>query len=103
MEDIKELIEEFFDSEEVFLESIPLGDTLRVQTRNSTYFLKNTPDGFLLSGGLRGYKEEIANVHGSTWGGSAIKIGRLVLGMRMELSCRNKSLLTSIITSIRVV
>jgi hypothetical protein len=59
-----------------------------VRTKSRTYIVEKNEDGeTLISGHPRYCPTPVkANIHGSTWGGSMIKIGWIGLGMRLEFS-----------------
>ena len=70
----------------VFLDSLPPGAKLEVQTENRWYRIVNHGQGKALISGHPEFCPEpvLVGIHGSTWGGSMIKVGYLGRGMRME-------------------
>lgn len=70
------------------LRDLEVGRTLKVQTRNTTYLVKRVspgPSGFEISGHERFCPTpKPACIHGSTWGGSMLKMEFLGRGMHME-------------------
>ena len=72
----------------VWLRDIPPFHELRVQTRNTLYELKtSSKGGWLIRGNVKWCPDwSQASVHGSTFGGSMIKLGFVGRGMNMEFS-----------------
>ena len=71
---------------------LPAGKVLLIQTRNTLYRLeKRGPKEFYISGN-KGYcpNPTKAKIHGSTWGGSMLKMGFIGRGMRLEFSIPGK-------------
>ena len=70
----------------VYLDSLPAGANLEVQTENRWYRIVNRGQGKALISGHPRYCPEpvLVGIHGSTWGGSMLKVGYLGRGMRME-------------------
>lgn len=64
------------------------GRALLVQTKNTLYRIeKRGEDDFYISGHARYCPEPTkANIHGSTWGGSMLKMGWVGRGMHLEFS-----------------
>lgn len=70
----------------VYLDALPEGATLEFQTLNNRYRILNRGRGHVLISGhpqfcpypLRAY------IHGSTWGGSMLKVGFIGRGMHLE-------------------
>lgn len=66
---------------------LPTGKALLIQTKNTLYRLEKREDGFYISGNARFCPEPLkAYIHGSTWGGSMLKMGWVGRGMRLEFS-----------------
>jgi hypothetical protein len=67
---------------------LPVGKTLKVQTKNTLYFIeKRGPKEFYISGSEKFCPVATrCNVHGSTWGGSMLKVGFVGRGMHLEFS-----------------
>ncbi len=70
----------------VLLESLPVGESLEVETQNHFYQIVNLGEGRALISGHPTYcpKPVTVFIHGSTWGGSMIKVGYLGRGMCLE-------------------
>jgi hypothetical protein len=70
----------------VYLDALPEGASLEVHTENRRYFLVNQGRGRALISGHPEFCPEPVSVgiHGSTWGGSMLKVGFLGRGMRLE-------------------
>jgi hypothetical protein len=73
------------------------GKTLLVQTKNTLYRIeKRGEDDFYISGSQRFCPEPTkANIHGSTWGGSMLKMGWVGRGMRLEFSTPDHGTITT--------
>ncbi len=90
----------------VFLDSLSEGTTLELQTENRRYRILVRDRGHVLISGhpqfcprpLRAY------IHGSTWGGSMLKVGFIGRGMRLEfVPVNGRVITTSRIVDIRTV
>lgn len=70
----------------VSLDHLPIGAVLEVATQNRFYRLEHLGSGRALISGHPVFCPEavLVNVHGSTWGGSLIKIRFVGRGMRLE-------------------
>jgi len=70
----------------VFLKDLAVGTTLRVQTQSRAYVIdKVAENDYLLSGHPKYCPEPTkAYIHGSTFGGSLIKVGFVGQDMRLE-------------------
>jgi hypothetical protein len=92
----------------VFLDAIPEGTTLEMETENRCYWITVRGSNNVL---ICGHPEFCprplpATVHGSTWGGSMLKIGFIGRGMRLEFvpeSGDRQVITTSRIVDIRAV
>lgn len=87
------------------LKSLAVGKTLMIQTKNTLYRIEKRGESeFYISGNQRFCPESTkANIHGSTWGGSMLKMGFVGIGMRLEFSVEgHRAITTSIISSIQV-
>lgn len=79
-----------------WLEKMAVGKTLRIQTRNTLYLLTKTADGYLLSGSAKYCPTPTkAYPHGSTWGGSMLKIMFVGIGMHLEIGIEGKGTITT--------
>lgn len=78
-------------------EILPIGKTLLVQTKNTLYRIEKRGDeDYLISGHPRYCPEPTkANIHGSTWGGSMLKVGFVGRGMRLEFSISGEGTITT--------
>jgi hypothetical protein len=91
--------------EGVAIESLEFGTTLLVRTRNSQYrltVLDGASGDVLIVGGnmLRGITP--ARLNGATTGGTALKLGWIGVGLRMELSVGGVRFTTSRVQSIEI-
>ncbi len=92
--------------EGIDLRSLPPGTNVVVNTRNSRYrFVMLDGSGWnaLVQGGRRFPQETTACFEGSTLDGSALKIGWIGVGEFLRISASGKRILTSRVSSIRVV
>jgi hypothetical protein len=89
----------------VSLPSLAAGTTVRVETQNSHYRIV-VQDGrcgrVLIHGGRMFQVDTEANVEGATRGGSALRIGWIGEGLRLELSTDHGRVVTSPVESITV-
>lgn len=89
----------------VSLKSLAVGKALLVQTKNTLYLIEKRGEGEFLISGNQGYcpNPTKVNIHGSTWGGSMLKVGFVGIGMRLEFSILGKpgAITTSQIESIQ--
>lgn len=76
---------------------LPVGKTLLVQTGNTLYRIeKRGEKDFYISGHARYCPEPTkANIHGSTWGGSMLKMGWVGRGMNLEFSTEAHGTITT--------
>lgn len=67
---------------------LQVGKRLKVQTKNTLYVIeKRGEKEFYISGSQRYCPTPVrANIHGSTWGGSMLKVGFVGRGMHLEFS-----------------
>ena len=87
----------------VRIRDLPVGSTVKFQTRGSLYLLEKRADGDYLSGNPHYVPVPTkVNVHGSTWGGSMLKLGYIGIGMHVEFSINGKTVLTSEVLDVRV-
>lgn len=72
----------------IFVKDLPVGKGLRIQTANTLYILRRISDkDYTIEGNQRFCpKPEACCIHGSTWGGSMIKIGFIGRDMHLEFS-----------------
>jgi hypothetical protein len=71
----------------VWFKDLPRGSVVKVQTRNTLYTIERREDGDYISGNGRYCREPVkANITGSTWGGSMIKVGWIGIDMLLEFS-----------------
>lgn len=92
----------------VWLEDVPVGKTVAMQTRNTLYGIcKVGPLTFTIFGHPKYCPEPTpCNIFGSSWGGSMLKVGWIGVGMCLEFSLipmhEDGPLTTSAIKSVRV-
>src|SRR5579872_2067819 len=67
---------------------LPVGKGLKVQTKNTLYFIERRGENeFWISGNQRLCPVPVhANIHGSTWGTSMLKMGYVGREMHLEFS-----------------
>jgi hypothetical protein len=85
--------------------SLPPGTEVTVDTCHSRYrlvILDGSAGDALVKGGLHFPQETTARIEGSTLGGSLLKIGWIGVGLFLELSLRDKRILTSRVRSITI-
>jgi hypothetical protein len=71
----------------VFIKNLPIGTTVKVQTNNTLYTIDHNEDGDYIQGSPKYCPERTkASIHGSTFGGSMIKVGWIGVGMYLEFS-----------------
>ena len=90
-EEINENIKNIMESNilgGVYLKDIAIGGGLKIITKNSLYTLRRVSDQVYTIQGHERFcaKETFCVVHGSTWGGSLIKMGFIGRGMLLEFS-----------------
>ena len=84
---------------------LPVGSRAEVQTKNTLYKLEKREDGSYIEGSSRFCPQPTkASIHGSTWGGSMLKMGWLGVGMYLEFSLDGyeRAITTSQIQDVRV-
>lgn len=70
----------------IWMKDVEVGQTVLVQTQNTLYELTKHGDHWMGLGGKYFPRPRIAHIHGSTFGGSMIRMGFLGVGMFMEFS-----------------
>jgi hypothetical protein len=88
----------------VFLDQLPAGAVLSVQTRNRVYTLVNRGNGQALISGHPTFCPEPVLVHidGSNWGGSMLKTAFIGRGMHLEFRHPDyRTVMTSCIVDVR--
>src|SRR5712692_3342690 len=88
----------------LFLQHLPPGAVLEVETQNRHYLLENQGEGKALIAGHPEFcpRPVLVDVHGSTWGGSMLKMGFVGRGMRLEFRHPAHGIIhTSLIQEIR--
>ena len=64
-----------------------VGQILEVQTQNTLYEIVKSDKGYMIRGHAKYCPEWTrAGIHGSTWGGSMLKMGYVGVGMYLEFS-----------------
>jgi hypothetical protein len=89
----------------VSLPSLAAGTTVHVDTQNSHYriVVQDGQRGRVVIHGGRVFPEDTeANVEGATRGGSALKVGWIGEGLRLELSTEHGRVVTSPVESVTV-
>ena len=81
----------------VYLNALPEGATLELQTQNRRYRILNHGQGQVLISGHPEFcpSPRPACIHGSTWGGSMIKLGFIGRGMHLEFAPADGELVTT--------
>ena len=81
----------------VQLDSLPPGISLEVETENRFYLIVHQGHGKAMISGHPEYCPEpvLVGIHGSTWGGSMLKVGYLGRGMRMEFGHKPFGVITT--------
>jgi hypothetical protein len=89
----------------VFLNTLPNGAVLEIETQNRTYTLVSRGDGDVLLSGHPTFCPEpsVVRIHGSTWGGAMLKHQFIGRGMHLEFGhpAYKGPILTSLIVDIR--
>lgn len=83
-----------------------MGSKIEFETENTLYLLEHREDGFYISGNQRFCPTATkCNIHGSTWGGSMLKMQFIGRGMNCEftLDGSTRTLTTTRIAEIRQV
>lgn len=71
----------------IWWKDVEKGQRALVRTKSRTYVVEQREDGTYISGHPKYCPKPIrASIHGSTWGGSMLKIGWIGVGMRLEFS-----------------
>lgn len=84
-----------------WLEKLADGRALRFKTANSTYRLWADAEGWLIEGHPKYCPTPTRCVpHGSTWGGSMLKMGWVGVGMHFECGLGDRVMTTSEIESV---
>lgn len=85
-----------------WLKDLAVGRVLIVTTQNTVYALRKVgPEEYTISGHARYCPEPTPiAVHGSTWGGSMLKMGFVGRGMRLEGTLNGHTILTSMIVEV---
>jgi len=86
------------------LDTFEEGMTLEVSTKNSVYTITKENDTTFIEGTDRFPTPMKVTINGSTFGGSMLVLGRLIVGMHMELFrvVEGKSLLTTRMKEIKI-
>lgn len=87
----------------IYLDNMPVGHFLEIETQNRIYTIERREDGFYISGHPEFCPEPVkVEIRGSTWGGSIIKAGFIGRGMHLEFTHPEfKTVTTSIIKEIK--
>lgn len=69
-----------------WIDKLPVGKGLKVQTQNTLYIIRREADGLTIQGHAQYCPEPVkCNVHGSTFGGSVLRIGFVGREMCLEV------------------
>ncbi len=81
---------------------LAVGKTLHVQTQNTRYtIVKTGEDTFTIQGHPRICPTPVpCRIHGATWGGSMIQLGRINRGGYLEFSVEGQTYLTTLVQEI---
>ncbi len=91
--------------EGVAIDSLEAGATLLVQTTNSFYrfvVLDGPQHLVLVKGGAMFPEDTPVRLAGATAGGSALKLGWIVVGLRIEMSLGHRRIMSSRVRSIAI-
>src|SRR2546425_475334 len=90
----------------VYLDDLPDGATLEVETQNRSYRLVNHGQGTALISGHPKFCPDpvLVKIHGSNWGGSMLKVRFIGRGMHLEFRHPEyRTIMTSRIVDVRAV
>lgn len=90
----------------VRMDDVPVGGTIRMQTRSRLYTIRKTgEDAYTIEGHPEYCPAPVrAYIGGSTWGGSMLKMKYIGIGMRLEFSTdEHRCITTSEIKAIEVI
>lgn len=85
---------------------LPVGKSVKVQTKNTLYLVENRADGTYISGNQKYCPTPVkCYIQGSTWGGSMIKLGWIGRGQYLEVTLEEgphagKTITTSMIQEV---
>jgi len=84
-----------------WIKDLKPGKSLKVQTKNTLYTIHNGEGGLTIQGHPKICPEPSpVSIHGSTWGGSMLKIGFIGRGMYMEFSTNGQQYVTSMVQEV---
>lgn len=88
-----------------WIDKLPVGRGLKIQTQNTLYTVRKLNDGTLTIEGNRKYcpSPVQCNIHGSTFGGSMIRVGYVGRGMFLEVGLPHGVMTTSKINEVEEV
>lgn len=80
-----------------WIEKLPKGKGLKVRTHSRIYLIRKDENGFCTIQGHPNYcpTPVQCNIHGSTWGGSMIKVGFIGRDMRLEVGLPHGGVMTT--------
>ena len=91
-----DVIHEAFASEGVNLDDLKPLTTLLVRTRHSLYrIVVRRGSTVVLQGGRRFPRSTVCRINGSGLGGSVLKVAWIGVGLRMEIACGSRCIVTS--------
>jgi hypothetical protein len=88
----------------VYLDDLPQGAALEVQTQNRSYHIVNHGQGHALISGHPKFCPDpvLVKIHGSNWGGSMLKVRFIGRGMHLEFRHPEyRTIMTSRIVEVR--
>lgn len=85
------------------LKKLNIGNTIKVQTKNTLYLIKKIKEEEYLIQDHSTYCPtfKVCQIYGSTWGGSMLKLNYLGFNMHMEFYINHKRITTTPIQSIK--
>lgn len=89
----------------IWMRDVEVGQTVLVQTKNTLYEFAKGDDHWTGLGGKYMPRPRIINIHGSTFGGSMIRVGFIGVGMYLEFAKPDdeaRSVTTSVIQSAKI-
>lgn len=100
--DAVKFVKQLDPDQEVDVRTLKPGDVLKVATKNSLYVFERGGTRWHAHGGVLGDTPKLVSIHGSTFGGTMLKIGHAVVGAFLEFSAGEKVWQTSEIRAVEV-
>jgi hypothetical protein len=94
--ELRQLIDDYEENPTLRIASLQIDDEVALETLHERFSLRVVEPSLgrvkvtAVAGG-RNFDGEACTVHGSTWGGSMLWTGRIVVGMNLEISHPRKS------------